>query len=52
MRIIEEQCRGLEAELARVRAEVLRLIEERGQSHIRIIQGKVEIVTPLLLYCI
>ena len=29
MKVLEEQCRGLEGELARVRDEVLKMVEER-----------------------
>ncbi|XP_042864871.1 blastoderm-specific protein 25D-like isoform X6 [Penaeus japonicus] len=31
VRVLEEQCRGLEGELARVRVEVLKMVEERDQ---------------------
>ncbi|XP_068222758.1 ninein-like protein isoform X2 [Palaemon carinicauda] len=31
VRVLEEQCRGLEGELARVRVEVLKMVEEREQ---------------------
>ncbi|XP_045607342.1 ninein-like protein isoform X4 [Procambarus clarkii] len=35
VRVLEEQYRGLEGELARVRVEVLKMVEERGQLCLR-----------------
>ncbi|XP_042211969.1 ninein-like isoform X2 [Homarus americanus] len=35
VRVLEEQYRGLEGELARVRVEVLKMVEERGQLGLR-----------------
>lgn len=42
VRVLEEQYQGLEGELARIRVEVLKMVEERGQFGQRTVFEKVD----------